>query len=136
MPDRKVILVDGSNVAHEETTHGGKPKVSNLVAMRKALKEDGFAPIVIVDASLRHRIDDENQLEAMIDRQEVRQVPAGTDADYFIIELAEELDAQIVTNDLYRDYQSKHRGLKDRLVRYMVVEGHVQLYERELEEAS
>ena len=136
MAGRKKILVDGSNVAHEETTHSGKPKVANLVAMRRALLKEGFDPLIVVDASLVHQVDDRDQLEALVDRQEVRQVPAGTDADFFIIGLAEELDAQIVTNDRYRDYVDKHRGLRARLVPYMVVEGIVQLYERKLEEAS
>jgi hypothetical protein len=132
----KRILVDGSNVACDEVSNGGKPKVSNIVAMRKALVEEGFDPLIIVDASLKHHIDDKEQLEALIELQEVREVPASTDADYFIIEYAEDDEAQIVTNDRFKDYQRKHRGLRDRLVPYMIVEGRVRLYERRLEEAK
>ncbi|MBX6342575.1 MAG: Zc3h12a-like ribonuclease, partial [Thermomicrobiaceae bacterium] len=72
MGREKVAVVDGSNVAYEEQTKGGKPKVSNLVAVRRALEERGYHPIVIVDASLHHVVDDPPQLEALLDRQEVR----------------------------------------------------------------
>ena len=48
------IVVDGSNVAHLEASPDGSPKVSNIQAVRAALRDRGHDPIVIVDASLRH----------------------------------------------------------------------------------
>ena len=44
-----VAVVDGANIAYIEESQEGKPKVSNLVAVRKALQEKGIEPIVIVD---------------------------------------------------------------------------------------
>ena len=62
---KQVIVVDGANVAWEEQTKDGQPKVSNIVAMRQKLEEEGFDPIIIIDASLRHHVDDPGQLESL-----------------------------------------------------------------------
>src|SRR5690349_1119939 len=96
-----VVLVDGSNVAH--STEGGPPMVANLVAIREKLVEEGLEPIIVADAALRHQIDDAARYERMIDDGMVRQAPAGTDADYFILSFARELNASVVSNDRFRD---------------------------------
>ena len=94
---RKVVLVDGSNVAH--STEGDKPLVANLLAVRDKLKEEGFDPIIMADAALRHQIDDAKVYEDMIESGSVRQAPAGTDADYFILTFARELIRYMIVND-------------------------------------
>ena len=126
---RQPIVVDGANVAHEELSSSGKPKVANLVAMMRELADRGYEPVVIVDASLWHEIDDPDQLDAMIERQQVRQVPAGTDADFFVLETAENLDAPVVSNDLFRNRRERYPWVRERRVPYMVVGGQIELYE-------
>src|ERR687889_2607125 len=105
---REVVIIDGANVAYEERSAGGKPKLSNLLRVRGELEERGLEAVIIVDASLKYDIDDQSQLETLIRSQQIRQVPAGTDADYFIIQFADQLDALIVTNDRYRDYAERY----------------------------
>ena len=126
---KEVVVVDGANVAYEERSAGGKPKLANLLKVRRELEERGFEAIILVDASLKYDIDDQTQLESLIASQQVRQVPAGTDADFFIIQLAEQLDARIVTNDRYRDYAERHPWISERRLPYMIVKGEVMLYE-------
>lgn len=128
MATRKVIVVDGANVAYVERSHDGKPKVSNLTAVYHALEREGFDPIVIVDASLRYDVDDPDQLEALIDGQRVRQAPSGTDADYFVLEFAGDHDAFVVTNDNYEAYRDRYPWIEDRRVPVMIVQGEVELY--------
>jgi hypothetical protein len=62
------------------------------------MEERGYEPI-IVDASLIYEIDDKLQLEALFDDQAVHQVPAQTDAAYFVIETAGEHNVWIIPND-------------------------------------
>ncbi len=126
--DRRVAVIDGANVAHEEKTAEGKPKVSNLVAVRRLLEEEGFDPIVIVDATLRHEIDDPQQLEALFDDQRVRQAPAGTDADLFVLQTAKEFDGLVVSNDRYDRYRNRYAGQLERLIPVMIVRGEVVVY--------
>ena len=115
----EIALVDGSNVAH--STEGEKPRLRNIELVAEKLSEEGYEPIVVADAALRHQIDEERRYEAMIDEGKVRQAPAGTDADYFILSFARELDAAIVSNDRFRDRQSAFPDARDRMIRYMIV---------------
>jgi hypothetical protein len=128
MSKRPVAVVDGANVAFIELSQQGEPKVSNLTAVQRELKERGYDPIVIVDAALRHRVDDAAQLESLIDNQTVRQAPAGTDADYFVVKMAEEMEGIIISNDQYKEYVSEHPWLEKRRVPLMIVRGQVELY--------
>lgn len=122
------VLVDGSNVAH--SSEGEKPLLANIVAVCDKLREEGYEPLVLVDAALRHQIDDRAHFERMVDDGAIRQAPAGTDADYFILSFARELDASIVSNDRYRDRLKAFPEASRRLIRYMVLKGEVVLERR------
>jgi hypothetical protein len=125
--DRKIALVDGSNVAH--SVEGGA-RIENILLICEKLADDGLEPIVVVDAALRHQIDDEAEYEKLVTKGEIRQAPAGTDADYFILAFARELDANIVSNDRFRDHEKSFPDARDRMIRYMIVEGEVVLERR------
>lgn len=126
--ERSVVLVDGSNVAH--STEGERVWLSNIVAVCDKLREEGYEPLVLADAALRHQIDDKAEYERMIDAGLIRQAPAGTDADYFILAFARELDAPIVSNDRFRDRQRAFPDAAKRLIKYMVMKGEVVLERR------
>ena len=117
-PPTKAI-VDGSNVAH--STEGERPRLRNISLVRDKLREEGMEAILVVDAALRHRIDDPAGLERLVDAGEVNQAPAGTDADYFILSFARELDAAIVSNDRFKDRIAAFPEAEDDMSRYMIV---------------
>jgi hypothetical protein len=125
---KPIVLVDGSNVAH--STEGEQAQLANILAVRQKLTEEGLEPVVVVDAALRHQIDDPSGYEQLVDQGVVRQAPAGTDADYFILSFARELDARIVSNDRFRDRLKDFPDAADRLIRYMIVEHEVVLERR------
>jgi hypothetical protein len=60
----------------------------------------------------------------------VRQAPAGTDADYFILSFARELKASIVSNDRFRDRIKQFPEARERVIRYMILNGEVVLERR------
>src|SRR4051812_17595212 len=123
-----LVLVDGSNVAH--SSEGDQALLSNITAVCDKLREEGYEPLVLVDAALRHQIDDRAEYERLVERGAIRQAPAGTDADYFILSFARELDASIVSNDRFRDRQKSFPEAVKRLIKYMVVKGEVVLERR------
>ncbi|HZI41711.1 MAG TPA: hypothetical protein VFD67_08405 [Gemmatimonadaceae bacterium] len=125
---KSIVLVDGSNVAH--STEGEKAQLVNILAVREKLTEEGLEPVVVVDAALRHQIDDRAGYEQLVEQGVVRQAPAGTDADYFILTFARELDARIVSNDRFRDRLGDFPDASDRLIRYMIVGREVVLERR------
>lgn len=122
-----IVLVDGSNVAH--SIEGEPPHVANIIAVRDKLCEEGFEPIIVADAALRHQIDDQARYEKLIEDGQVRQAPAGTDADYFILSFARELGAGIVSNDRFRDRIKQFPEARERVIRFMIVQDEV-VFER------
>ncbi|HEX6060193.1 MAG TPA: hypothetical protein VFZ11_14380 [Gemmatimonadaceae bacterium] len=124
----RLALVDASNVAH--STEGERPRLENILLVREKLLEEGLEPIVVADAALRHQIDDRAGYERLVDDGAVKQAPAGTDADYFILSFARELEAAIVSNDRFRDRIDKYPEVRERIIRYMIVAGEVVLERR------
>jgi hypothetical protein len=131
---KKIAVVDGANVAYIEKSKAGAAKVSNILAVRSALVDKGYETLIIVDASLVYEIDDRPQLEALIDDQVIRQVPAETDADFFILVTAKELEAIVISNDEYEPYQQDYPWIKERRVPAMIIDGKAELYEPKLEQ--
>ena len=123
-----IALVDGSNVAH--ATEGDRAQVANLLAIRDKLREEGLEPIIVADAALRHQIDDPQRYEQLVDEGHVRQAPAGTDADFFILSFARELNASIVSNDRFRDRLEEFPEARHRVIRFMIVQDEVVLEKR------
>lgn len=123
-----IVVVDGSNVAH--SSEGERVWLSNIIAVCDKLREEGYEPVVLADAALRHQIDNKDQYEQMIGDGFIKQAPAGTDADYFILSFAREFGSSIVSNDRFRDRQKAFPGLSKKLIKYMVVNGEVVLERR------
>jgi hypothetical protein len=125
--ETKTVIVDGSNVAH--SSEGERPLLENILAVRDKLVEEGYEPVILADAALRHQIDEENAFEKMIESGEIKQAPAGTDADFFILSFARELEATIVSNDRFKDRVEAFPEVRDRVIRYMIINGEV-VFER------
>ena len=119
--------MDGSNVAH--FTEGQKARLQNILLVRDKLIEEGLEPIIVADAALRHQIDDSPGYERLVEQGALKQAPAGTDADYFILSFAKELRAYIVSNDRYRDLVKGFPEARDRVIRFMIVNEEV-VFER------
>lgn len=125
--ETKTVIVDGSNVAH--SSEGEKPLLANIRVVRDKLIEEGYEPVVLADAALRHQIDDGAGFEALVEDGTIKQAPAGTDADFFILSFARELDANIVSNDRFKDRVEAFPEVKKRVIRYMILNGEV-VFER------
>lgn len=127
-PQSKTVIIDGSNVAH--SSEGEVASLDNIRLVADKLTEEGLEPVVLVDAALRHQIDKGAEYEKLVDEGWLKQAPAGTDADYFILSFAREFDADIVSNDRFRDRQEAFPETRDRMIRYMIVNGEVVLERR------
>jgi hypothetical protein len=60
-------------------------------------------------------------------------VPAGTDADYWVLETAQRIDGLVVSNDRFQPYQDSYPWIEERRIPFMIIEGLVQLYEPAIE---
>ena len=125
--DSKVAIIDGSNVAH--SSEGDHARLENIRLVSEKLVEEGYQPVVVVDAALRHQIDDKARFEQMVEEGRIRQAPAGTDADYFILSFARELEAVVVSNDRFKDRLEAFPEARDHVIRFMIVNDEV-VFER------
>ena len=123
-----IVLVDGSNVAH--SSEGDAPRLANILAVRDKLVEEGMEPIIVVDERFESPLVVDLVTQRRVDDGGIKQAPAGTDADYFLLEFAAEFDASIVSNDRFRDRIDKYPALRDRLVKFMIVGDEVVLERR------
>jgi hypothetical protein len=123
-------LIDGSNVAH--ATEGPAPRLANILLVRDKLAEQGFVPIIVADAALRHQIDEPTEYERLVEDGTIHQAPAGTDADYFLLSFAKELDASLVSNDRFRDRSRQFAEVRRQIIRYMILADEV-VFERRTE---
>ncbi len=127
---RPRALIDGSNVAH--ATEGSTPRLANILLVCDKLAAKGVETIVVADAALRHQIDDGAAYERLVHAGVIHQAPAGTDADYFLLSFAKELDASLVSNDRFRDRSRQFTAVRRRIIRYMILADEV-VFERRTE---
>jgi hypothetical protein len=92
------LIIDASNVAH--SAKQAKARVDYIESAREAALAAGFFPIeVIADAALRHKVDDREAYDRLVNRRLVREAPARTDADVLIAIEAAQKDFDILSND-------------------------------------
>jgi len=105
-----IILVDGSNVAFFNPTQKGLGRFDNLLAfssfLRDLNKKYSIQYEILVDASLKHKIDNEQGLESALNKGKIIQCPSRTEADYFILEYFKrhEENVIIISNDNFSQY--------------------------------
>jgi hypothetical protein len=126
--DSNIAIVDGSNVAH--SSEGGSARVNNIRLVMARLIEEGYEPVVVADAALRHQVDDKAGYERMVEDGIIKQAPAGTDADYFILSFARELDAVVVSNDRFKDRLEAFPEAREHVIRFMIVNDEVVIERR------
>ncbi|NHI83942.1 MAG: hypothetical protein EAX81_06545 [Candidatus Thorarchaeota archaeon] len=114
---RRILIVDGNNVAYHLAPRG-KPRVANLLLAYRSLLSSGFKPLIVVSSALAHKIDRPDSLRELIDRGMVVEAPRGTNDDLTIIERAREKDANIVSNDRFLDWTERYPWIVSRLKRY------------------
>ena len=97
------LYVDIANILYMDHDGHGKLKVKNIPKLIETLKNQGYSPILIADASIKHEVDDKKKYDRMVVEKIVREAPEGRPADIFILEQARKEDCKFLTNDLYRD---------------------------------
>jgi Zc3h12a-like Ribonuclease NYN domain len=121
------VIVDASNVAHFGRKDDEKPKLINIIKSIDALKELGYEPLIIADASLRHEIDNKKDFNNLVDDKTIKQVPSGTTADHFILKKAEEENAKILSNDAFREYYDEFQNIRSKRISYSIKNGEMSI---------
>lgn len=123
-------IVDASNVAWhgQEMIVGGRPRLSHILAIRRALHERGFFPVLLIaDANLPYVADDPAKIRQMARDGDLALAPGGSDADEHILREARRLSAPVITNDYMADWDPEQNVGK---VQYDIslIDGRATLY--------
>ncbi len=105
-----IIYLDGSNVAYNSANREdkNKPKLKNIKLVAEELIKLRFKEIrVIADASLRHKLEDKNNLDDLKKIVKYMESPANTSADEFLLESLKKDKCYIISNDTYREWKIK-----------------------------
>ncbi len=98
-------IIDGSNVAFEERDKNNKPKLSNILNIRKKLNKYGVKQNrIICDESLKYCIDKRDEFIGYIKKKEIIISPKEIKADLYVLQLSFENHGLIISNDKYREY--------------------------------
>ncbi|MHA1862800.1 MAG: NYN domain-containing protein [Candidatus Thorarchaeota archaeon] len=114
---RKIVIVDGNNVAYHLSPNG-KPQVKNLLLAQRSLVNGGYKPIFVISAALVHNIDNPDALKTLMASLQVVRAPRGTNDDQKIIQIAQERNADIISNDRFLDWMDRYPWVSDRLRKY------------------
>ncbi len=127
--DTETVVVDGSNVAWERPTSEGKADLRNIDKAVETLQRAGFKNIIVIaDAALRYQVSDMKEFDKATHSGKIHVMPAKVSADQFILRLAQERKAMILTNDLFKEYRDKNPWIDDRRIPYTILDGFVYLH--------
>ena len=114
---RKIVIVDGNNIAYHLSPNG-KPQVNNLLLAQRSLVSGGYKPVFVISAALVHSIDHPYALNSLMGELDVIRAPRGINDDLKIIQIAQDRNADIVSNDRFLDWLERYPWVSDRLRKY------------------
>lgn len=104
------VVVDGSNVLY---WNNEDPALHSVRVVIERLVLDGFRPVVWFDANVGYLVRGHYMSPSKLSKalgfpaRQISVAPKGTPADPLLISEALKLDARIVTNDRFRDWEEK-----------------------------
>lgn len=114
------VIIDAANVAFYHKGENSKAKLNNIILAVRALEKENHNFLIIADASLRHSIDDKDTYLKLVNDDVIDEVPVGTIADHYILTLAEEENAKILSNDKFRDFASEFPDIQSMRIPFSI----------------
>jgi len=121
--NRRAVVIDGSNVAR--FSPGSTPSARNLQLAVEWAKSQGLQPVIVIERRVYGQLDDRGLVRKM--RRDRILHPVDLEADEVILELAEQLNAPVISNDEYAEYRGRYRGLKR--YPFLIVDGKLHVLE-------
>jgi hypothetical protein len=134
--NRPKAIVDASNVAYLQAPREPRPNIKNISAVADAVEASGRDPIIILDPTIRTLIVDVDEFERLLSDSRIMPLPSGKEIGRFVVETADQLDAEIVSNNTYIDYFEDYPWIELRRIPVAIVNGDIILLDRKLRRAS
>ena len=87
-----------------------------------SLTAGGYKPVFVISSALTHSIDKIESLNSFISSVEVITALRGTNDDRKIIQIAQERNADIISNDRFLDWIDRYPWVPGRLRRYRMTQ--------------
>ena len=98
------FIIDGANVAKHGINPSRTGKISHLELLQKKLNSFGITNYAIIcDRALYYDMDDKKAYSEMVRKGEIHEMPGGSDADNYILQIAKQDYVYIISNDMFRD---------------------------------
>ena len=121
-------VVDGANVAFETKTIDNKAKLSNILLLINKLKSLGIRNYrILCDKALQDKIDEDEDYMNLVNKNEIIETPAGSQADTFIMQYARDKDAYIISNDQFKDFYDTYgeEWIKGKRISFTIVSNEI-----------
>jgi len=122
----KSIIVDLNNVLLDDKDAEGKAKLQNIDLINEVLRSHGYTKIILITSSkFIERVNNRNTYKKMVKERKIHVAPALDDNDWYILELAKDLDCDVLSNDKYNDYwvEFGEDWVKKKRKTFMLIEG-------------
>lgn len=117
MPAFPQVVIDGSNVLH---WRDNIPDIGTLQALITTVHKQGYEPIIWFDANVGYKIADRYLgPEALAQKlrlrpEQIHVAESGSPADPWILAMAGQLDAPIISRDKFRDFDGQYPWLRQK----------------------
>ncbi len=124
-----LLVIDGNNLCHQNGVKGSTfISLKALVPLIKMLKNK-YKVQVVFDETIKRSLDLQD-ITASLDLDDVHIVNGK--ADEFILDLAQNPNAYVISNDKYDDYFDKLAVIEHRVLKYEMFNNYLKIYDLDL----
>ncbi len=131
MSENMIAVTDGREVAASGRSDD-HPSIELLKSVLRSLERFGYEVIVVVDEELRLEIERSEGRCKPLERATISLAPAGMDRDSFVLSIADQTGATVVSNHHFEEYLPSFPWLTERRIPYRVHGGKAYLDPEEL----
>lgn len=125
-----LLVIDGNNLCHQNGVKGSTfISLKALVPLIKMLKNK-YKVQVVFDETIKRSLDLQD-ITASLDLDDVHIVNGK--ADEFILDLAQNPNAYVISNDKYDDYFDKLAVIEHRVLKYEMFNNYLRIYDLDVE---
>lgn len=130
--DRNIsmLVIDGNNLCHQNGANGRT--FINLKALEPLIKvlKDKYKVQVVFDETIKRSLDLHN-IAARLELDDVHIVNGK--ADEFVLDLAQDSNAYVVSNDKFDDYFDKLAVIENRVLKYEMFNNYLKIYDLDVD---
>jgi hypothetical protein len=133
---RQKAIIDGSNAAYLNAPREWRPNIKDIFTIARAVVASGRDPVIVIDPSIRSLLVDVAEFEKLLADSRVITVPSGKDIASIVLDMADKLDAVIISTNTYIEYYEYYPWIEERRIAVAIVNGRALLLEDKMKRAS